>query len=104
MILVLTYWIGSTDSIWKSLTKRFGDFNQNLIAFSITFESISMGCPNCQIYQESLSITDNNGGSLSTIIPEYIIQKKFVDFVIQGEGEIPFTKLVECLEGAGNLY
>ena len=43
------------------------------------------------------------GGPHVHLFPEETINLKGVDFVIKGEGEIPFYKLVESLEGRGEL-
>lgn len=38
------------------------------------------------------------GGWMATYLPELVLQKTGADFIIRGEGEIAFLKLINCLE------
>ena len=38
------------------------------------------------------------GGYHPTILPEYVLSNKEIDFIIRGEGEYPLFELVDCLE------
>lgn len=42
------------------------------------------------------------GGWHVSILPEQSIQEPYIDYIVQGQGEIPFLELVQCLQQGGD--
>jgi len=93
--------------VWREIYKTINEFNPDLIGISsmtITFPvTLKIASIAKQVNKDIAVVI---GGCHSTVLPEDVIKRKDVDYVIQGEGEIPLVKLCNCLEAqdANALY
>ncbi|MBU1912858.1 MAG: cobalamin-dependent protein [Candidatus Omnitrophica bacterium] len=69
----------------------------DLVAFSVYTSTYAWACDIAKITKERLGVKIVFGGVHASLIPESVIEKDFVDFVIEGEGEYALLDLVEVL-------
>jgi radical SAM superfamily enzyme YgiQ (UPF0313 family) len=95
---------------WPGIA-RFFDFKKNilkqlerekpeLIAFSVVSDNYPWACQMAmEIKAELGDIPIVFGGPHITAVPDRVLSKPFIDYIIAGEGEYPMLELVEALEG-----
>lgn len=82
----------------------------NIVAFSAYTPTYGWACDIAQEIKKRLNAKVVFGGVHPTLLPEQSIKHHFVDFVIRGEGELPFLELIIALndnsplENVGNLF
>lgn len=70
-----------------------------LIMFSVVSDIYPWACEMAAEIKKAIGDIDIVfGGPHATAVPERILEKKYIDFVIVGEGEYPTLELVEALE------
>lgn len=83
----------------KKIIKKLKYEKPDLIIFSVVSDIYPWACEMAKLIKEELGhIPILFGGPHVTAVPERVLEKKFIDYVIVGEGEYPTVELVEALE------
>ena len=88
----------------KRIIQKIIDSNPGLLAFSVVTDDYIWACDIASEIKRRLDVPVVFGGIHPTSVPERIIQKDCVDFVIIGEGEYALLELVEKLENKRRDY
>ena len=94
---------GLTD---EQVKKRVKDFDPDIVGVSCMFSSsYERALHHCRLVKEVKNVPVVLGGIHPSLFPEETIRHDEVDFVIVGEGEIRFRKLLDMLnEGKKNFH
>ena len=78
----------------------------DLVAVSSLFTTYSLEALEVAKYCKAVSedIITVMGGIHPTLFPEHVLKSPYVDYVIRGEGETPFFRLVAALKSAGPVW
>ncbi len=87
----------------QKMMKKILQDKPDLIAFSVTSNNIEWAYSVAEEIKKHANVLTVFGGIQATLIPEAIMSKGFVDFVIAGEGEIALLNLVETLGRGGSF-
>ncbi|MDD5194267.1 MAG: radical SAM protein [Candidatus Omnitrophica bacterium] len=71
----------------------------DVVAFSVYTSTYNWACEIASAIKKSIDVKVVFGGIHPTILPLQSIKNEFVDFVIRGEGEMPFLELLKALCG-----
>ncbi len=82
----------------ERLKKAIMQGGPDILAFSVTCDNIDWAYATAEKIKKDTHLPVVFGGVQATLIPEVIIAKPFVDFVITGEGEFALLELVESLK------
>ncbi len=88
----------------EEFKKRIKEINPDVIGITVmTFTLIDVIKTIKLIKEANENITIVLGGPHAHLYPKETVSLEGVDFVIKGEGEIPFCKLLDALENNGDL-
>jgi radical SAM superfamily enzyme YgiQ (UPF0313 family) len=88
---------------YQRIKEKISIFKPDLIAFSV-FTNIFTWALNISKYIKKISnIPILMGGPHPTIVPEYVIKKREIDYVLIGESDFPIVKLVDSLNNNDDL-
>ena len=89
----------------KDLIKAIEKFSPQVIGFSPVSESIKVSLRISEYCKEKYNIINIMGGHLATLSGDSILKnEKFIDFIIQGDGENAFVKLLDLLSSGKDCY
>jgi len=92
------------DSNWKNnLLKELKKKPLCVGVTSLTGEQIKYALEISKIVKEESDVPVVWGGAHANILPEQTLRNEYVDFVIQGEGEILFYEFVKALDKGSSL-
>lgn len=74
-----------------------------IVGISILSIDVKSAYKITKIIKSNINVPIVWGGWHATLFPEQIIKNKLIDFVITGEGEYKFLRLVESLKGKKNI-
>lgn len=90
---------------YDELEKSIREFNPDVVGVSCLFSSQFVDM--CNICKLSKNIDKNIitvvGGEHPSAMPEESLEKKYIDFVVIGEGDYSMGDLMKCLNEDGNL-
>ncbi len=87
----------------SGLIRKILSGNPGLIAFSVTSNNIEWAYRTAEEIKANSRVPIVFGGIQATLIPDAVISKDFVDFVVVGEGEYPLLNLANTLERGGSF-
>jgi len=88
-----------TDNKWKKTLLK--ELNQNPLCVgitSLTGEQINYALEISKLIKEESNVPTVWGGAHANILPQQTLENPYIDFIIQGEGEIAFYELVKALD------
>ncbi|MEI7751883.1 MAG: radical SAM protein, partial [Candidatus Omnitrophota bacterium] len=87
----------------EKLIQKILQGKPDLIAFSASSNNIDWAYGVAKEIKQSVDTPVVFGGIQATLIPEVVISKEFIDFVVVGEGEIALPLLVKALKEGGSF-
>ncbi|MBN2121074.1 MAG: B12-binding domain-containing radical SAM protein [Candidatus Omnitrophica bacterium] len=82
----------------KKVFEKILDFKPDIVAFSAYTDTYQWCCSIAERIKKELAAKIVFGGIHPTLVPERVMAKDFIDFVIVGEAEYSFLELLQSLE------
>jgi len=80
------------------------DSKPDIVAFSVLSDEYRWACDTAAEVKKRMNVPIVFGGIHPTAVPEEVIERDFVDFVVVGEGEYAMLELVEALENGEPVH
>ncbi len=87
----------------SQLSERVKEFAPDLIGLSVYSIGADKAIENASYLKNELGIPIVVGGPHVIVYPDDLAQYDFIDYLVEGEGEITLLELVETLESGGDL-
>lgn len=87
--------------LWR---KQLKEIRPDLVAFSVVAADYLWACKTAQMIKEWMDVPIVFGNIYPTAIPETVIKKDFVDYIVVGEGESALLELVESIENRDHQH
>jgi len=81
-------------SFKKKILKKIENYKPDFVAFSVATDNYKWACELAELIKTKTDAKIVFGGIHPTSVPEKVIQNKFVDYVIVGEGEFAMLDLI----------
>jgi len=86
------------DYIWDEVSRVVADFNPQIVGITAITANLRPALRIADICKEIIpDVVVVIGGPHATVLPESVLTKESVDFLIRGEGELGFLDLIENL-------